>query len=121
MGGRKALLFADVERFVDYVRLGCPRSSSTKGFELIEVTWPASGQRSLVLLGHRAKPWHLLQRTSEVFGHDPSTVLQHIEIITDDEAVLWLDAGERRPCIVHSRRGAHTLIELVELQPWRDH
>ena len=120
MARRKALLFTDVGRFVDYVRLGSPRSSSTKGFALIEVTWPASGQRCLLLLGHRAKPWSVLQRTSEVFGEDPAEILQHIEVIVDDDAVIWLDEGEKRPCIVHSRRGAHTLIELVGLQTWRE-
>ena len=119
MARRKALLFSDVARFVDYVRLGSPKSSSTKGFELIEVTWPTTDQRGLVLLGHRARPWSLMQRISRVFRSEPGEAFDRIEVIASDEALIWQDSGKPRPLTIHSRRGAHELIDLVALQPWR--
>ena len=113
MARRKALLFSDVARFVDYVRLGSPKSSSTKGFELIEVTWPTTDQRGLVLLGHRARPWSLMQRISRVFRSEPGEAFDRIEVIASDEALIWQDSGKPRPLTIHSRRGAHELIDLV--------
>ncbi len=120
MARRKALLFTDVARFLDYVRIGSPESESSRGFELLEVTWPASGQRALVLLGHRARSFSLLQHISRVFRSAPAEPFTHIDIITDEDALIWLDEGRQRPCVVHSRRGAHRLIELVSLLPWHD-
>ena len=120
MARRKALLFTDAARFVDYVRLGSPGSVSTRGFELLEVTWPASGQRALLLLGHRARPWSLLQRLSRAVRGEPAEAFTRVEVIVTDEDLIWLDSGRQRPCTIHSRRGAHKLIELVELRPWHE-
>ncbi|MDG1484244.1 MAG: hypothetical protein P8R54_31925 [Myxococcota bacterium] len=120
MARRKALLFTDTARFIDYVRLGTPKSTSSRGFELLEVTWPATRQRALILLGHRARSWSLLQRTSLVFKNAPAQPFTHIEILTTDEGLSWLDDDQQRPCTVHSRHSAHKLIELIALLPWHD-
>ena len=120
MARRKALLFTDAARFIDYVRLGRPNSTSSRGFELIEVTWPATRQRALILLGHRAQPWSLLQRISQVFRDAPAEPFTHIETLTTDEGLTWIDDDQQRPCTIHSRRSAHKLIELIELLPWHE-
>ncbi|MEL6342405.1 MAG: hypothetical protein AAFV53_04685 [Myxococcota bacterium] len=121
MGKRKALLFTDVARFADYIRLGYPEAGSKRGFTLYEVAWPdAPRQSALILLGHSARRWGLLDRLSNLFTNlDLGEVFQQIEVIESEEGLDWKQPTGRVPLAIRRKRTSHHLIELVELVPWK--
>lgn len=126
MGQRKALVFADVARFADYVRLGYPQARAQRGFTLYSVADPEHPRRTLLLLlGHAPRRFRMMEALSSLFsGASFDDVFQHVHVWEDlDAGTLSLKReGERDWTTLHIRERRHTeaLIELISLAPVSD-
>ena len=111
---RKALLFENIADFVDFVRLRGLRSRSKKGFELYQVQIPErKTSDALVLVGFRG--------TKQATPLSENYVLPtSIEVTIDAEYLLWHQGNrEKKQLRILSKKMAHHLAELIQLQPWK--
>ena len=124
MSQRKALVFSDVARLADYVRLGYPRAQSKRGFILYEVTDPEAPRRTLLLLvGHSPRRFSMMEALSSLFsGTDLDDLFTHATIREDDDGLALRRDGSRAwtPLRVRDRMHSSTLIELVSLSAVSD-
>lgn len=110
---RKAYVFQDIAQFSDFIRL-YGEATASRGFTLYQVRDPHRPSQDLLLLLGFRKPRRLWSFAS-------SLKFQEIQVDESDDALIWKHKKQDDIALyIVDKRQKTTLIELIDLKPWRE-